>query len=101
MVKNPPSNVGDMGLIPGSGTNTSHVVRQLSLQVTTKEPACCTGTEHSQINKYRLKNMWSFLGFHLKLKFFLCESYFKVFIEFVSVLLVLCFGFLGMRHVGS
>ena len=31
---------------------------------------------------------------------FLMWTIFKVFIEFVTILLVLCFGFLAMRHVG-
>ena len=30
VVKNPPSNAGDMGLIPGQGTKTPHALGQLS-----------------------------------------------------------------------
>ena len=30
MVKNPPSNAGDAGSIPGQGTKIPHAVRQLS-----------------------------------------------------------------------
>lgn len=33
--------------------------------------------------------------------FFLMWSSFKVFIQFVKILFVLCFGFLAARHVGS
>ena len=48
MVKNPPSNAGDAGLIPGRGTKISHATGQLSphaLQLlsscdTTAEPTC-------------------------------------------------------------
>ena len=38
MIKNPPSNAGDVGLIPGQGTKISHAVEQLSLRATTTEP---------------------------------------------------------------
>ena len=31
MVKNPPSNAGDVGSTPSQGTKISHAVRQLSL----------------------------------------------------------------------
>ena len=31
MVKNPPANAGDMGLIPGPETKISHAVEELSL----------------------------------------------------------------------
>ena len=33
--------------------------------------------------------------------FFQMWTIFKVFIEFVTIQLLLCFGFLPMRHVGS
>ena len=34
--------------------------------------------------------------------FFDVDNFFKVFIEFVTILLlVLCFGFLSVKHVGS
>ena len=49
VVKNPPSNAGDVGSIPGWGTKIPHAMGQLSLQATTclslcastREPACC------------------------------------------------------------
>ena len=37
MVKNLPSNAGDMSSIPGQGTKISRAVWQLSLSVTTRE----------------------------------------------------------------
>ena len=37
MVKNPPYNAGDMGLIPGRGTKIPHATGQLSLRATTTE----------------------------------------------------------------
>ena len=40
MVKNPPSNVGDVGSIPGRGTKIPHAAGQLSPSATTREPAC-------------------------------------------------------------
>ena len=39
MVKNPSSNAGDAGLIPGQGTKIPHAAGQLSLRATTIEPA--------------------------------------------------------------
>ena len=36
VVKNPPSNVGDMGAIPGRGTKIPHAAGQLSLSATTE-----------------------------------------------------------------
>ena len=50
MVKNPPSNAGDAGLIPGQGTKIPHIARRLSPHTTTKEPACCN---------YRAHALWS------------------------------------------
>ena len=38
VVKNPPSNAGDMGLIPGGGTKIPHAVGQLSPRAATTEP---------------------------------------------------------------
>ena len=38
MVRNLPSNAGDVGSIPGQETNISHATGQLSLHVTTTEP---------------------------------------------------------------
>ena len=40
VVKNPPSNAGDVGSIPGRGTKIPHAVGQLSLNATTTEAAC-------------------------------------------------------------
>ena len=40
VVKNPPSNAGDMGLIPGQGTKIPHVAGQLSPLAETIEPTC-------------------------------------------------------------
>ena len=40
MVKNLPSNTGDMGSIPGQGTTIPHAVGQLSLRTATTEPTC-------------------------------------------------------------
>ena len=37
VVKNPPSNAEDAGLIPGQGTKLSHAVGQVSLHTTTPE----------------------------------------------------------------
>ena len=37
MVKNPPSNAGDVGLIPGQGTEIPHAAEPLSLRATTVE----------------------------------------------------------------
>ena len=63
VVKNPPSNVGGVGSIPGQGTKIPHAMGQLSLRAvtaesmhsrarmpqlerspraTTKDPACCS-----------------------------------------------------------
>ena len=38
MVKNPPSNAGDVGSIPGQGTKIPHATGQLSPHATTTEP---------------------------------------------------------------
>ena len=38
MVKNPPSNAGNLGLIPGWGTKIPHAAGQLSPRATTTEP---------------------------------------------------------------
>ena len=39
VVKNPPSNAGDVGSIPGEGTKIPHAVEQLSWSAATAEPA--------------------------------------------------------------
>ena len=48
MVKNPPANAGDMGLIPGPETKISHAVEELSLYSTRGEATAmrrpCTET---------------------------------------------------------
>ena len=42
VVKNLPSNAGDVGSIPGWGTKIPHAVGQLlSPRASTREPACC------------------------------------------------------------
>ena len=40
VVKNPPSNAGDVGSIPGGGTKIPHAVEQLNPCATTTEPTC-------------------------------------------------------------
>ena len=40
VVKNPPSNAEDVGLIPGWGTKIPHAAGQLSLCAATTEPTC-------------------------------------------------------------
>ena len=42
MVKNPPSNAGDVGSMPGGGTKIPHAVGQLSPCATTTEPHATT-----------------------------------------------------------
>ena len=39
VVKNPPSNAGDAGSIPGRGSKVTHAMGQLSPCATTTEPA--------------------------------------------------------------
>ena len=54
VVKNPPSNAGDAGSIPGWGTKIPHAAGQLSLRATTrekpayhnKEPVHCNEGSH-------------------------------------------------------
>ena len=48
VVKNPPSNAGDVGSIPGRGTKIPHAMGQLSLLAATTEPAC-SGAHVSQL----------------------------------------------------
>ena len=40
VVKNPPSNAGDAGLIPGRGTKVPRATGQLSPRAATTEPTC-------------------------------------------------------------
>ena len=40
VVKNPPSNAGDAGLIPGRETKIPHVAGQVSPRTATTEPTC-------------------------------------------------------------
>ena len=42
VVKNPPSNEGDPGSIPGLGTKIPHAAEKLSPRATTTEAAHCT-----------------------------------------------------------
>ena len=53
MVKNPPSNARDTGLIPGRGTKIPHAAGQLSLHTTATEPVC------SGAGTVQLKNPWA------------------------------------------
>ena len=53
MVKNPPCNAEDVGLIPVQATKFPHAFRQLSLQAATTEPAC-SGAHVSQ-----LESLWT------------------------------------------
>ena len=39
MIRNPPANIGNMGLIPGLGPKISYAMGQLSPCATTTEPA--------------------------------------------------------------
>ena len=39
MVKNPPSNAGDTGLVPGQETKIPHATGQLNPRAATTEPA--------------------------------------------------------------
>ena len=48
MVKNPPSDAGDAGSIPGQGTKIPHAAGQLSTHATTKDPGAATKTRCSQ-----------------------------------------------------
>ena len=41
VVKNPPSNAGDMGSIPGQGTRIPHAAGQVSPRTSTRESTCC------------------------------------------------------------
>ena len=50
MVKNPPSNAGDAGSIPGRGTKIPHAVGQLSLHAATTEPVC-SGARMPQLER--------------------------------------------------
>ena len=60
VVKNPPANAGDTGLIPGLGTKIPYALRQLSLCTTTTE-ACVPRLESSprspQIEKAYLQQL--------------------------------------------
>ena len=60
MVKNPPANAGNIGLISASGTKVLHTTEQLeSLCATTRERPCATTkTQHSQnLKKLIFKNL--------------------------------------------
>ena len=50
MVKNPPSNAGDVGSNPEPVSKMPHVVDQLNLGATTPEPAC-SGAHVSQLER--------------------------------------------------
>ena len=60
MVKNSPSNAGDMGSIPSWGTKTMHATAQLSLHATTVgSSGAAAKTQHSQ-NKLKKKKKKDF-----------------------------------------
>ena len=46
VVKNPPSNAGDAGLIPGWGTKIPHATGQLSPHEATEEKLQCGEEDH-------------------------------------------------------
>ena len=48
-VKNPPSNAGDAGSIPGRGTKIPHAVEQLSPRAATTEPALLNQRERKPV----------------------------------------------------
>ena len=71
MVKKPPSNAGDVGLIPGRGTKISHSAEQLSLWLlrlrATLEAVLCNERSHmiqqrpdshKQMNKIKKNNFY-------------------------------------------
>ena len=55
VVKNPPSNAGDAGLIPGQGTKLPHATGQLSPCAATTEPTC-SGACAPQLRSNAAKN---------------------------------------------
>ena len=58
VVKNLPSNAGDVSSIPGQGTKTPHAMVQLSLCTTMKDHAT-TKTQHNQINIFFLQSTFT------------------------------------------
>ena len=50
VVKNLPSNTGDLGSIPGQGTKIAHAAGQLSPRATTTEPTC-SGAQEPQLER--------------------------------------------------
>ena len=58
VVKNPPYNAGDVGLIPGQGTKIPHATGQLSLRATTRELARLK-LEGLRAAKYRAHVLWT------------------------------------------
>ena len=46
-VKDPVSNTGDVGLIPGRGTKIPHALRQCSLRAATTEPVSRSQSPHA------------------------------------------------------
>ena len=70
VVKNPPSNAGDVGSIPGRGTKIPHATGHLSLGATTSElallneRACCRKLQSPHAldpahHNYRAHGLWS------------------------------------------
>ena len=53
VVKNPPSNAGDVGSISGQGTKIPHATGQVSHHTATKRPHAATKTPvQPNVNKY-------------------------------------------------
>ena len=52
VVKNPPSNTGEAGSIPGWGTKVQHAMGQLSPRAATTEPTC-SGAREPQLESPR------------------------------------------------
>ena len=50
MVRNPPSNAGGAGSIPGQGTKIPHAMGQLSPRAATTEPTC-SGAHAPQLER--------------------------------------------------
>ena len=56
VVKNPPSNAGDVGLIPGRGTKIPYVAGQLSPCMQLLSP--CTTSGHRNVESKRMKKIY-------------------------------------------
>ena len=58
VIKNPPSNAGHRGSIPGWGTKIPHAAGQLSPRATTTEPTC-PKLQSPHVPNYRAHALWS------------------------------------------